>query len=567
MLRFGLLVLLVVSHLNAISLAPDQMAWFASPIHQDTDADLEAGFLIVPATNQSGIDYVEPDAIPLTIIWSLYTREALDALTQRADRYRFYQIAEDGTETVIAETINDRDEISVEWNVPDGFVGTLRAEAYDGETLIAVVSRDVSIRIVPTEGYLDMPYLFADAGMVSIEAGATLPVTWEDYPAGAERYAVFANQRVLIGEDSDASDGVQVQWNVPEDFSGSLWGEAYDQNGTLVGVAFSPPDVGAAVIPPTPSIAELFVGEPPAQECIGANLSPFGDATIYGTLSFDDDGIGILPHGLGTVVVGRAERPPDGLGFYQITLENVQLNEGVTAELGWVLDRLISVYPPCSNIPLLRGSDSVPIQGYLSIDNLMEIPEDELGFAEPEATYTVRWDLPPALQDTLLQTDATYSFFQVSEDETQTLIGEDADASDGVETEWTAPTGFVGRLLVEAYDQDGEIIAVAYSQVTLEVIPIRGSLEMPYLYADGSMAVVEEGATIPVTWVDYPEDADRYLFSTTWGIYVGDDRDNSDGVQVEWTVPENFYGTLRAEAYRGPTLVGVAFSVAGLASE
>jgi hypothetical protein len=239
----------------------------------------------------------------------------------------------------------------------------------------------------------------------------------------------------------------------------------------------------------------------------------------------------------------------------------------VTAELGWVLDRLISLYPPCSNIPLLRGSDSVPIQGYLSIDNLMEIPEEEMGFAEPEATYTVRWDQPPALQDTLRQTTSTYSFFQVLEDGTQELIGEDSDASDGVETEWTAPAGFEGWLLVEAYHEDGAIIAVAYSQTTLEVIPIRGSLEMPYLYAEGGMVVVEEGATIPVTWLDYPEDADRYLFSTTSGISIGAPQDNSDGVQVQWTVPENFYGTLRAEAYRGPTLVGVAFSVAGLASE
>jgi hypothetical protein len=48
---------------------------------------------------------------------------------------------------------------------------------------------------------------------------------------------------------------------------------------------------------------------------------------------------------------------------------------------------------------------------------------------------------------------------------------------------------------------------------------------------------------------------------------IGAPRDASDGVQVQWTVPENFIGTLRAEAYRGPTLVGVAFSVGGLVAE
>lgn len=217
------------------------------------------------------------------------------------------------------------------------------------ETLVPPTPQDLNS--VPTVGYLDMPYLGGDAGSVAVESGATIPVAWVEFPAGAARYAFFQTTddgTQLIADDFDASDGVEVLWTVPEDFVGSLRAEAYDQNSTIIGVAFSPESVGAATIPPTPAVEELFEGAPPAQECIAANVSP-GWASIYDspiTLNF----IGDLPPRLGAVVVGQMTRD-DGELFYQITLENARLEARVTAELGWVYEEVMSIYEPCSSIP------------------------------------------------------------------------------------------------------------------------------------------------------------------------------------------------------------------------
>ncbi|HLU09581.1 MAG TPA: hypothetical protein VK003_07935 [Oceanobacillus sp.] len=206
--------------------------------------------------------------------------------------------------------------------------------------------------LVARFGYLDMPYLGGDAGAVSVEAGATITVNWLEFPADAARYAIFQipynGEAQLIAVDLGDGDGVSVLWTVPQDFVGSLRGEAYDQNDTIIGVAFSPESVSADSIPPTPAIAELFEGEPPASECIAANTSPGWGTIMDNPLTLNM--IGDLPPRLGAVVVGQMTTP-DGNRFYQITLQNARLENGVTAELGWVAADVMTVYEPCSNIP------------------------------------------------------------------------------------------------------------------------------------------------------------------------------------------------------------------------
>ena len=108
----------------------------------------------------------------------------------------------------------------------------------------------------------------------------------------------------------------------------------------------------------------------------------------------------------------------------------------------------------------------------------------------------------------------------------------------------TGAEDFVGRLRAEAYDKDGAILFVAYSP-PLRTVPLIGHLELPYLFADAGNVAIQGGATIPVAWVDYPPEAVRYVILSTYDQTVlGEDEDNSDGVQIQWAIPWGYSGTL-----------------------
>lgn len=89
------------------------------------------------------------------------------------------------------------------------------------------------------QGFLKFPYLSADAGNFNLQAGEQLTVTWVDAPPEANKYRfVILN---LDGKDVQTlsmtqSTAVEVQatWMVPPDFTGTLEGHAYFDDGHVV---------------------------------------------------------------------------------------------------------------------------------------------------------------------------------------------------------------------------------------------------------------------------------------------------------------------------------------------
>lgn len=87
----------------------------------------------------------------------------------------------------------------------------------------------------PTEsmqGFLRFPYISADAGNFSLQAGEQITITWIDAPKGANKYEIALldqNDAMMqtIGMAQNEGGGVQASWQVPPELSGKLEGRAY----------------------------------------------------------------------------------------------------------------------------------------------------------------------------------------------------------------------------------------------------------------------------------------------------------------------------------------------------
>jgi hypothetical protein len=88
-------------------------------------------------------------------------------------------------------------------------------------------------------GVIEYPYLHADAGNFQLETGATITFTWKGAPPGADRYDFVVEPTdgslpILLGIDTDASDGVSIPWQVFPSISGELKGLAYYPDGRIL---------------------------------------------------------------------------------------------------------------------------------------------------------------------------------------------------------------------------------------------------------------------------------------------------------------------------------------------
>ena len=79
----------------------------------------------------------------------------------------------------------------------------------------------------PYYGYLQFPFLNADAGNFQLQSGATITFTWVDPPPGAvyceiALYPLDGGPMMMLGRDSDPSDGVTLEWTVAPDLAAEL---------------------------------------------------------------------------------------------------------------------------------------------------------------------------------------------------------------------------------------------------------------------------------------------------------------------------------------------------------
>jgi hypothetical protein len=95
-----------------------------------------------------------------------------------------------------------------------------------------------------SSGFIEFPYLHADAGNFQLQTGETITFTWKDAPADAERYDFMlypldGSRPIVLGMDADASDGAAIQWLVVPDISGELEGLAYYAGGQVLSSGIS----------------------------------------------------------------------------------------------------------------------------------------------------------------------------------------------------------------------------------------------------------------------------------------------------------------------------------------
>jgi len=95
-----------------------------------------------------------------------------------------------------------------------------------------------------SSGFIEFPYLHADAGNFQLQPGETITFTWKDAPADAERYDFMlypldGSRPIVLGMDTNPSDGAAIQWLVVQDISGELKGLAYYPDGRVLSSGIS----------------------------------------------------------------------------------------------------------------------------------------------------------------------------------------------------------------------------------------------------------------------------------------------------------------------------------------
>ena len=93
-------------------------------------------------------------------------------------------------------------------------------------------------------GFIEFPYLNADAGNFQLQTGETITFAWKDAPADAERYDFMlypldGSRPIVLGMDTSASDGASIEWLVLPDLSGELKGIAYYPDGRVLSSGIS----------------------------------------------------------------------------------------------------------------------------------------------------------------------------------------------------------------------------------------------------------------------------------------------------------------------------------------
>jgi len=81
-------------------------------------------------------------------------------------------------------------------------------------------------------------YLHADAGNYSLQPGQMVTLHWDGYPITALSYHFFLKPHAggsyqFIGIDLNSEDGVAVEWLVPENLAGDLYGIAIYEDGRV----------------------------------------------------------------------------------------------------------------------------------------------------------------------------------------------------------------------------------------------------------------------------------------------------------------------------------------------
>jgi hypothetical protein len=193
---------------------------------------------------------------------------------------------------------------------------------------------------IPAHGELTFPYEAADAGNVAILAGTTIDVTWSDAPPGAERYDFFlkleeVSAPLLLGTDRDPSNGVSIEWTVPEHLVATLAAIAYFSDGSMFASL--------------PSFAIYSGQAAPADVCTVHARG--GAVDLFRDRSLESEILAYIVPGAYHPVIARTDD-----GWYRVDPQGAyRLAAGETpSDTAWLTDQYpIGLSGPCADVPLI----------------------------------------------------------------------------------------------------------------------------------------------------------------------------------------------------------------------
>lgn len=189
--------------------------------------------------------------------------------------------------------------------------------------------------LVDAVGELTVEYSHADAGNFVLQAGDLITLVWEDAPEGAPRYEFVllnldSQPPEPLGDDRDWSDGVSIQWQVPENLTDRVASAiAYFDDGSEIR---------------SRCFGRLWSGlAPPEGQC---SLSALTAVRVFEDQDPESEVIGDLFPGIYAAVYERSRD-----GWYLIDASDLYPPDDQN-EIGWVTERQpVRLHGPCENVP------------------------------------------------------------------------------------------------------------------------------------------------------------------------------------------------------------------------
>lgn len=194
-----------------------------------------------------------------------------------------------------------------------------------------------------TVGHIYLSGGIGDAGYRFVFATSVVTLTWIDPPPTCNQYDFVISDSssdwTVIGTDLDPSDGISIEWQVPEHISyASLMGEAFCEESSVIHSL---------------ELGNLFSGDAPPEGVCVLISGTMGTPDLYLEPSLSSRPFAFLKQGSFAPVLERTQD-----GWYRIdTIDSVSWDESQSMpEFGWITDIAgIKLFGPCDSVPIANG--------------------------------------------------------------------------------------------------------------------------------------------------------------------------------------------------------------------
>jgi hypothetical protein len=192
------------------------------------------------------------------------------------------------------------------------------------------------------QGHLDFPYIAADAGNFSLQAGVEIAIIWVDAPLGAEVYEI----RFIISDEFEeqlpmkstlSAGGIEAAWLIPERVSGRLEGVALFTGGGEIRSG---------------CCSQVFTGELPPDGICTLRIHGIGVQNLYEEASDGSPRLAGIAPGLYLEVL---ERTVDEwyLVKAESSVDSAASDSGDVT--GWINGKdNVGMHGPCEGVPVVK---------------------------------------------------------------------------------------------------------------------------------------------------------------------------------------------------------------------